>query len=83
MPTYINPLSLVVLAGSIPLGVFVTIFAFKQTGLISQGITTKQQKSIMLTGGYQNQQISCKDKLFNIYAFLTRSKPDSLINIRL
>jgi hypothetical protein len=82
MPIYITPFSLLVLTASIPLGIFVGIFAVKQTGLIAHGITTKQLKSIMITKGYQ-QQSSFKVKLCNIFDFLMKRKPDSLVDIRL
>jgi hypothetical protein len=85
MPFYISPLSFVILAAVIPLGIFVGVFAFKQTGLVANGVTTKQYKSIMhdKVNGYKGREYSFKEKLYNIYEFLRKPKPESSINIRL
>jgi hypothetical protein len=80
VPIYINLFSIPILCGLIPLTIFVGIFFIKQTKLVSRGITTKQQVSIIRSGSINyNTLLSNKDGLNNIINFLLKPQPQSLI----
>ena len=89
-PIYLNPLSFIVISGTIPLGLFVGSFAAKQSNLISQGLTAKQYECISrevmtdkdkrLTSSYRlKQNLKCYVKLKNIIKFLFKKTEGSLI----
>ncbi len=104
-PSYFNPISFVVLAGSIPLAVFVGSFFVKQAFLVMKGLTTKQYDSIRKKKIYEEnqnqkaainnvdiersnanlqmneymQKLSLCQKLKNVYVFLTKTRPSSLV----
>lgn len=91
-PSFINPFSIVILGGSIPFGVFVSAFAFRQTNIFSKGYTTKQMESItknILNNDNRNKNtpytlkfnITIKERFYNMLAFLKLPKPKSLIQI--
>jgi hypothetical protein len=85
MPVYITILSFLVLFAVVPLGLFVGVFSVKQTGLVLNGVTTKQYVSIMKEGSsvYREKQFSCLEKISNLYQFLKKKRADSLVNIRI
>ncbi len=87
----LNPFSLLVLSGSIPLGLFVGSFAKRQIKLVIRGLTTKQyesiSKEIVLDGNKKladqfelNKKLSFKEMMMNIYKFLTKKQCDSIIS---
>jgi hypothetical protein len=102
-PDYFNPISFVVLAGSIPMAVFVGSFFVKQTSLVMRGLTTKQYDSIKKKKIYIDnqrdandnvdveraqvnpqttafmQKISLSQKFQNVYVFLKKRRPESLV----
>jgi hypothetical protein len=79
IPIFINPFSIPMLCGVIPLGIFVGLFFVKQTKLVSRGITAKQQVSIVRSGN-NFKTISSKSEGFNnIIKFLLKQQPESLI----
>ena len=88
---YSNPISALILSGSIPLSIFVAVNAKKQINLITRGLTTKQYESIskelILEG---NKELTVKfnvynklkfsEKFKNIYKFFKKKQIASLIN---
>lgn len=90
-PSYLNPFSLVILSGGIPLGIFVTIFASKQMSFVFMGLTTKQYESInremisdLEKGDYRyslRNKIPLKEKIINLVKFLKKRITKSIINI--
>jgi hypothetical protein len=81
IPFYINPFSIIVLCGTIPLSLFVGVFFLKQLILVSKGINTKQQKSIKESNCHHNyEKLPLSQRIINIYKFLRRSQSESLIN---
>ncbi len=91
LPIYVNPFSIIVLCGSVPLGIFVGVFFIKQLKLVTRGLTTKQLESItremienvnkrnMNSKFIVNNEISLKDKLRNLINFLCHHHANSLI----
>lgn len=90
-PEYFNPMSSVVLTGSLPLGIFVGAFAKKQLKLVSRKLTTKQFDSISKELIMDNNpimrqkfnlrgQLSLSEKIANIYQFLKKEQSPSLIS---
>ncbi len=80
IPIHVNPFSIPLLCGVIPLGIFVGLFFVKQTKLVSRGLTTKQQVSIDRNGNNYNTNLTKGEGLENIIKFLLKPIPDSLIN---
>ena len=88
-PGYLNPFSLIILCATIPLGVFVTLFALKQLRLVFMGLTTKQYDAISkeaimelerIDNRYKiNKNMSIREKISNLINFLKRGYSDSLI----
>ena len=90
-PDYYNPFSILILTGSIPLTTFVSIFNFKQLGLISKGLNTKQYESI-IKESVNNKNVLAKEyiikrnlslcsKIKNIAVFISKNQMDSLVTI--
>lgn len=93
-PSYVNPISLITIAGTVPLGIFVGSFAVRQTALIARGLTTKQYESItrqivinshnenrnMLSHFSLNNNLTFLEKLHNIWRFIRKSTTPSLIS---
>lgn len=93
---YLNPFALIVLCGSVPLGIFVGIFAFRQIKLVSRGLTSKQYNSIskeiildkkkskLKSENFRygfNKELNFREKIHNIYMFLIKKKSLSLISM--
>ena len=80
IPIYINLFSIPILCGVIPLTIFVGVFFFKQTKLISRGITTKQEVAIFRSGSTNyNNPMTNEEAFKNIIKFLIKPQPESLI----
>ena len=87
--TFVNPFSLIVIIGAIPLMIFVGTFAYKQTGLVARRLTIKQYESItreMFSGkkveeGYRiKRKMPLREKMSNIWIFIKKSTPTSLFS---
>jgi hypothetical protein len=90
-PNYLNPFSFIILCGSIPLAIFVTVFCQKQLALVSRGLTTKQYESInreaildmvKFESNYQlNRNIGFSVRTKNLYKFFCNNISKSLIQL--
>lgn len=91
----VNPMSTIILCGSVPLSIFVSVFLHKQLNLISRALTCKQLDSIMKDADKANKKgneaylkilrkargrLTCKDKCYNIVSFITKTRPKSLFS---
>jgi len=91
----INPFGIIALCGTIPLGVFVTVFFFKQYNLITRSLTTKQLDSILKETFKDNNsqdkqfrefqykargKLTNKTRMENLKTFLKKSRPKSLFD---
>lgn len=94
LPFHFNPMSLVILAGGIPLGIFVGSFFVRHSSLIMKGLTTKQFDSIRknriirrdmetnYTSEYNSnfqENLTLRKKIYNVYLFLKKGKSPSLV----
>jgi hypothetical protein len=84
----INPFSAVIFLTSIPFIVFMIVHLCKQCDLLSKGLTTKQNKSVEdfkkdnPSGGksvYIRQDVTCSQQIYNLYEFLKKEIPESLV----
>lgn len=90
-PNYLNPFPLIVLCGSIPLGIFVSVFCQKQLALVSRGLTTKQYESISREAILEmikfeptyhlNRNILFSERLKNLNKFFCKIISKSLIDV--
>jgi hypothetical protein len=88
-PFYLNPFSVFIICGGVPLEIFVTIFAIRQMRLVFLGLTTKQFESISkeaiieferFDSKYKiNKNMPFKEKFSNLISFLKRPNSESLI----
>lgn len=82
--TEINPMSILIMCGCLPLNIFVFVFFMKQIKLVSKGLTTKQFESISremakLNPNYTQNTLHFKERIINILLFLKKPKETSLL----